>query len=67
MEMTMKILFVKDFDFSPEAKNGTVTVAYKAGQEYSVTREAHRKAFAAGAVTVPPKEDEAAAKGTGGK
>jgi hypothetical protein len=54
----MKLTFVKDFDFSPEAKNGQVTVAYKAGQEYSVTRECHQKAFAASAVTEVPKAEE---------
>lgn len=57
----MKIPFEKDFDFSPDAKNGMVTVAYKAGEEYTLTRECHQKAFAAGAVSVPPKEEEAAA------
>jgi hypothetical protein len=54
----MKLPFIKDFDFSPDAKSGMVTIAYKAGEEYTVTRECHQKAFAAGAVTVPPRADE---------
>ncbi len=58
----MKVPFEKDFDFSPDAKNGLVTVAYKANQEYTLTREAHQKAFAAGAVKVPPKDAEAEPK-----
>lgn len=65
--MTMKLPFVKDFDFSPDAKNGTVTVAYKAGEEYTLTREAHQKAFAAGAVTVEPAKAEEPTKGAPGK
>lgn len=63
----MKLPFVKDFDFSPEAKNGTVTVAYKAGQEYTVTRECHQKAFAAGAVSVPPTKLEEGSKAVDSK
>lgn len=33
------VSFDSDFDFSPEAKKGHVTVAYKAGTTANVTRE----------------------------
>lgn len=33
------VSFTSDFDFSPAAKNGHVTIAYKAGTTANVTRE----------------------------
>lgn len=33
------VSFTSDFDFSPAAKKGHVTVAYKAGTTANVTRE----------------------------
>jgi len=41
--------FEKDYDFSPSAKGGRVTIAYKAGMICNVTRECAEKAEAAGA------------------
>jgi hypothetical protein len=41
--------FEKDYDFSPDAKGGRVTIAYKAGMVQNVTRECAEKAEAAGA------------------
>ncbi len=46
----MWVRFVKDFDFSPGARNGRVTIAYKAGMRVNVTRECHAAAHAAGAL-----------------
>ena len=33
------VKFVADFDFSPSARNGMVTIAYRAGSVENVTRE----------------------------
>jgi len=42
------VRFIADFDFSPAARRGWVTVAYKAGMTKNVTRECAEKAVAAG-------------------
>ena len=42
------VKFTSDFDFSPAARKGLVTVAYKAGVTENVTRECADKAIAAG-------------------
>lgn len=42
------VVFTGDFDFSPEARKGVVTIAYKAGTTGNVTRECLEKAVAAG-------------------
>ncbi|MBL0374032.1 hypothetical protein JJB09_18585 [Rhizobium sp. KVB221] len=41
------VLFKADFDFSPAARNGWVTIAYKAGTIANVTRECAGLALAA--------------------
>lgn len=41
--------FERDFDFSPSARNGRVTIAYKAGMVMNVTRECAEAARRAGA------------------
>jgi hypothetical protein len=50
--------FDRDFDFSPAAKAGRVTIAYKAGMVQNVTRECVEAAKCAGAgsLTKSPKE-----------
>jgi hypothetical protein len=52
--------FEKDFNFSPDAKGGRVSIAYKAGMVQNVTRECAEKAKAAGvgAPTVAEKSQE---------
>lgn len=35
----VRVRFGRDFDFSPAAMRGAVTIAYKAGDELPVTRE----------------------------
>lgn len=45
----MKVTFSRDFDFSPPAFKGAVTVAYKAGQTYTLPRDHADAAIAAGA------------------
>lgn len=42
------VTFTADFDFSPEARKGTVTIAYKAGMTDNVTRECLEQVIAAG-------------------
>lgn len=42
------VKFTLDFDFSPAARKGLVTIAYKAGVTENVTRECADKAVAAG-------------------
>lgn len=42
----MWVKFTKDFDFSPAARKGAVTIAYKAGMEQNVTRECYEAALA---------------------
>lgn len=52
----VKFRFSEPFDFSPGALHGQVTIAYRAGRTYQVTRECAAKAEAAGAgrkVAVP--------------
>lgn len=55
------VRFQKDFDFRPPVHG--VTLAYKAGGEYSVTRACAEKAVAAGAAVriKPPPRDTAKA------
>lgn len=43
------ITFERDFDFSPVAHRGRVTLAYKAGTTANVTRACADQALAAGA------------------
>ena len=43
----MRIKFTADFDYTPSAER-RVTIAYKAGQELTVKREAGEAAIAAG-------------------
>jgi hypothetical protein len=43
----MWVRFTSDYDFSPAARNGRVTVAYKAGMVQNVTRECATLAVAA--------------------
>lgn len=52
----MWVTFNRNFDFSPAAKRGWVTVAYKAGGTHNVTRECARAALAAGAAA-PKRTD----------
>lgn len=42
------VKFAKDFDFSPAARKGWVTLAYRAGAIENVTRECADQAIAAG-------------------
>jgi hypothetical protein len=57
----MWLSFTADYDFSPEAKAGRVTLAYKAGMTANVTRECADKAIAAGKAvrTISPQAKEA--------
>lgn len=50
----MWVRFVRDFDFSPAAHGGRVTVAYTAGTVANVTRECERKAGDRAERTVAP-------------
>lgn len=43
----MWVRFKEDFDFSPAAPKGFVTIAYKAGMVKNVTTECAEAAFAA--------------------
>lgn len=55
----MWVRFTADHDFSPAARGGRVTIAYRAGQVLNVTRECATAAIRAGkAVTcqAPQKE-----------
>jgi hypothetical protein len=55
------VRFTEDFDFSPAARKGHVTIAYKAGMVQNVTRECANKAAArkkAVATKAPRKADE---------
>lgn len=54
----MWVKFTRDFDFAPSARNGNVTIAYKAGMEKNVTRECADLAIAAKAAV--RKSDEKA-------
>jgi hypothetical protein len=53
----MWLRFDKDFNFSPDAKAGRVSIAYKAGMVQNVTRECAEKAKAAG-VGAPTQADK---------
>jgi hypothetical protein len=44
----MWIRFTSDFPFSPAARGGRVTIAYKTGMTMNVTRECADKAIAVG-------------------
>lgn len=44
----MWVRFMADFDFSPAARRGMVTLAYKQGTVANVTRECASLAIAAG-------------------
>ncbi len=44
----MWVRFLADHDFSPAARGGRVTIAYRAGQVVNVTRECGEAAVAAG-------------------
>ncbi|MBN9018728.1 MAG: hypothetical protein J0H11_15045 [Rhizobiales bacterium] len=43
-----RVRFLADFDYSPAALRGMVTVAYKAGAEETVTRDCAAAAVKAG-------------------
>lgn len=51
------VTFTDDFDFSPAARRGNVTIAYKSGTTANVTRECVEMAIAAGKAkrTTAPK------------
>lgn len=51
------VTFTADFDFSPAARKGTVTIAYKAGTTDNVTRECLEQVLEAGKAerTTAPK------------
>lgn len=46
-----RLVFVRDFNWHPPAHGGRVTVRFRAGAEYRVTRECAAAARAAGAAT----------------
>lgn len=52
--------FIADFDFSPKARGGRVTIAYRAGMKKNVTRECSAAAIAAARAvsTERPHEDQ---------
>ena len=50
MDEDVRVTFAADFDYSPSAYRGGVTIAYLAGQERSVTRECAEAAVKAGAL-----------------
>lgn len=58
----MWVRFTSNYDFSPEARGGRVTIAYKAGMVMNVTRECADKALAAGKAkrTTSPRTKEEA-------
>lgn len=49
----MKVTFLRDFDYSPPAFKGAVTIAYKAGHTYTLPHD-----HAAAAVEVGAAEAE---------
>ncbi|WP_353641324.1 hypothetical protein [Mesorhizobium sp. WSM2239] len=55
----MWLRFTQDFDFSPAARSGHVTIAYRAGMRRNVTRECAEKAIAAGKAkrTIAPRQE----------
>ena len=54
----MWVTFLKDFDFSPRARGGRVTIAYKAGMHLNITRECASKARAARAINGKSDENQ---------
>lgn len=58
----MRVTFSADFDFVPSALNGLVTIAYRQGGTYVVTRECAGKAIAAGKGVEAPKPEVVEAK-----
>ncbi|OJU12751.1 MAG: hypothetical protein BGN85_08795 [Alphaproteobacteria bacterium 64-11] len=60
------VTFTRDFDFSPEAMGGRVTVAYKAGMTKNVTRECAAKALASGRIEQEAAEDVGGEEEAGG-
>lgn len=55
----MRVRFSRDFDFSPPSLNGAATVAYKAGQIYTVPHDHADAAVAAGAgEIIEPQPDK---------
>lgn len=57
----MWLRFTSDYDFSPDARGGRVTIAYKAGMTRNVTRECADRAIVAGKCvrTTSPRTKEA--------
>lgn len=53
--------FVADFDFSPAARGGNVTIAYKAGALENVTTECFNAGLSAGALKAADKGGSVAA------
>ena len=60
----MRVRFTKDFDYTPSGER-RVTIAYKAGWEGTIKREAAEAAIAAGRAKeiAPPKSSEEQANG----
>lgn len=72
-EIAMRVTFKKDYDYTPSAER-RVTIAYKAGDELTVKREAGEAAVAAGAAveidapaTVEPEPEKAQPKASKAK
>jgi hypothetical protein len=55
----MRVRFLRDFDWSPAERKGQDTIAFKAGQELTVRRQAGEAAIAAGAAEEVKKDDDA--------
>jgi hypothetical protein len=55
----MWVRFTTDYDFSPDAKGGRVTIAYEAGMVMNVTRECADRAIAAGKAEPAKRKAEA--------
>jgi len=56
----MRVMFTEDFDYTPSGEPA-VQIAYKAGMELTVKREAGDAAVAAGRakeLPAPPREDD---------
>lgn len=59
----MRVRFTHDYDYTPSGER-RVTIAYKAGQELTVKREAGEAAVAAGkAVEIAPEQADDAERG----
>lgn len=52
------VTFSKDFDFSPAARRGHVTVAYKAGMRKNVTRACALAAQKTGALVEDDRDED---------